>query len=68
MMRIGSARRYAAQRQAAAMLGGTLATVFGKSLELEELVRPDALEYFSKIGTNSKVMIVFKNNKLVDLE
>ena len=60
MAAIGSARRYAAQQQAAAMLGDTLATTFGRSLQLEELVTAESVEYFSKIGTNNKVVIVFE--------
>ena len=57
MAEIGPKRRCAAQRQAATMLGGVLATQFGRTCRLEDLVHKDALDYFTKLGTNSKVVI-----------
>lgn len=60
MATIGDARRYAAQATAASMLGanGALKTTFGKQCGLEDLVEPESLEYYSKIGTNAKVVVL----------
>ena len=40
------------------LLGSTLRTTFGKECRLEDLVDPDNLEYYSAIGTNSKVVVL----------
>merc|ERR1711879_465887 len=54
MATIGPERRYATQQKAASMLGDVLATTFGRTCNLEDLMEPDALEYYTKLSTNSK--------------
>eukprot|EP00930_Biecheleria_cincta_P026109 TRINITY_DN18461_c0_g1_i1.p1 TRINITY_DN18461_c0_g1~~TRINITY_DN18461_c0_g1_i1.p1 ORF type:complete len:386 (+),score=89.16 TRINITY_DN18461_c0_g1_i1:62-1219(+) len=60
MIASGPAKRYATQQRAASMLGDVLATRFGRTCSLEELVKPDALEYYSKLSTNSKVAVMLR--------
>lgn len=58
MIASGPAKRYSTQQRAASMLGDVLATKFGRTCSLEELVKPDTLEYYSKLSTNSKVAVM----------